>query len=153
MKNKKNQNNVVCVNKKASYTYFTEKNFEAGLVLQSWEVKAIRQGKIDITNSYVSIKDKEAYIVGANIQPIQNLHSSEKKISTRIRKLLLQRTQLNEISKFLHEKSYTVVVMCIFWKKSWCKTKIALAKGKKKFDKRQEKKQNEWEIKKQEIIR
>ena len=70
MKNKKNQNNVVCVNKKASYTYFTEKNFEAGLVLQSWEVKAIRQGKIDITNSYVSIKDKEAYIVGANIQPI-----------------------------------------------------------------------------------
>jgi len=130
---------ILANNKKASYDYFLEEKFEAGLVLQGTEVKSLRDGKCSITEAFVTIdKNKEAWL--------QNMHIPQYKFGTydnhkedRKRKLLLHAEEIEKIEKSLATKGQTIVPVKVYFKKSLVKVQIALAKGKKLYDKRQDK--------------
>ncbi|WMY97013.1 MAG: SsrA-binding protein SmpB [Arsenophonus sp.] len=149
----KSNNKIIIVNKKIKYEYFIYEIFEAGLKLLGWEVKALRAGNVNISNSYIFIKDKEAYIVGLNITP---LHMASLNIiydSARTRKLLLKQKEIDLIFGKINQSGHTVIALSLYWKKAWCKIKIALAKGKNKHDKRFEIKKQEWMMQKNKIIK
>lgn len=152
-KNQKPYIKNIVYNKKVKYNYFIDKTIEAGLVLKGWEIKSIRSYKINIENSYISIKNREVYLVGANIFPL-NLSSIHDCLDhRRMRKLLLKNYEINYLIKKNKIKGCTIVVMSVYLKNSWCKIKIAFAKGKKKFDKRFDIKNREWNIKKSKILK
>ncbi|CAL4320571.1 SsrA-binding protein SmpB [Buchnera aphidicola] len=139
---KKNNKKIISINKKAKFNFFIKKRFIAGISLQGWEVKSIRQRKINISKSYVIVRSHEVYLLNCEIQPLP--HASFFNISrdlTRNRKLLLLKKEiyfiLNEINK---NNRYTIIPISIFWKNSFCKIEIGLALGKKLYDKRNEKK-------------
>lgn len=143
----------IVYNKKIKYNYFINETIEAGLILKGWEVKSIRSFKVSIENSYISIKNKEAYLVGSNIVPLNKYSNGVLNNPKRIRKLLLNSFEINNLFKKMNNKGYTLIVVSIYWKNEWCKIKIALAKGKKKFDKRFDIKNKEWCIKKNRILK
>ncbi|XBC39951.1 MAG: SsrA-binding protein SmpB [Buchnera aphidicola (Chaetogeoica yunlongensis)] len=150
----KKQNCNIIFNKKASYNFFIEETFEAGIVLLGWEVKSLRSKKVNITNSYISFKSKEAYLVGMNIDPI----SSESNFnilneSNRIRKILLKKNEILYLCNKLLKNRLSVIVLSIFFKKNWCKIKIGLAKGKNLKDKREHKKCIEWKKTRSKFLR
>ncbi|USS94297.1 SsrA-binding protein SmpB [Buchnera aphidicola] len=139
---KKNKKKIISFNKKVKFNFFIKKKFVAGIVLQGWEVKSLRQGKINISRSYILLRDNEIYLVNCEIQPLKSaflFHSSQ--FFNRNRKLLLLKKEIhflaNEINK---NNKYTIVPISVFWKNSFCKLNIGLALGKKLYDKRHEKK-------------
>ncbi|MBC7435171.1 MAG: SsrA-binding protein SmpB [Bdellovibrionales bacterium] len=123
-------------NKKASYNYFFEERFEAGMVLQGWEVKALREGKVQLTDGYVVVRDGELFLIGCQINP---LHSASTHISpdnVRTKKLLLHKEQIKRLIGKVEQKGYTLVPINLHWKTGKIKCEIALAKGKAEHDKR-----------------
>jgi SsrA-binding protein len=123
-------------NRKASFLYALDTRYEAGLVLQGWEVVAIRQGQINLANSYVSIKNREAFLIGSHITPLKTC-TTEKKDPQRARKLLLNRKELNKLVGATAQKGMSIVALRLYMKSGKMKLEIALAKGKKSHDKRQ----------------
>ncbi|ANZ22471.1 SsrA-binding protein [Buchnera aphidicola (Diuraphis noxia)] len=141
------------VNKKAYYNYFIEKKFQSGLVLEGWEVKSIRSGKVNITESYITSVFNEMYLCNSLIQP---LSVSSKYIiynPTRKRKLLLNKNEINFLSNKKKNIGYTLVSLSLFWEKSWCKLEFGLAKGKSIQDKRLHIKNKQWKKDKLNIIK
>ncbi|KAH0998305.1 SsrA-binding protein SmpB [Candidatus Tremblaya phenacola] len=131
-------------NNKIPFQYYVEKRLEAGISLQGWEVKALRFKKISINNSYVYIKESEAYIFGASFQPLYFISCSGINYEPlRNRKLLLNKKEIVLLygSVYKH-KGYSIVVESLYWKGSWCKASIVLVKGKKDYDKRNDLKKN-----------
>ena len=127
---------VFATNRQASYQYDLQTRYEAGLVLEGWEVVAIRQGQINITNSYISIKNREAFLIGSHITPLKTA-TSQKTNPERTRKLLLNLKELNKLIGATAQKGMSIVPIKIYDKSGRMKLDIALAKGKKTHDKRQ----------------
>ncbi|RMH22988.1 MAG: SsrA-binding protein SmpB, partial [Gammaproteobacteria bacterium] len=143
-KKAKPTSNTIALNKKARHEYFIEERFEAGIALQGWEVKSLRAGRGQITESYVVIKDGEAFLMGAQITPLPTASTHIHPDPTRTRKLLLHRKELNKLIGATEQKGYTLTALAMYWKKGRAKLEIALAKGKKLHDKRASLKEKDW---------
>lgn len=143
----------IAENRKARHDFALETFFEAGVMLLGWEVKAIRAGKAGIAESYVIIKKGEAWLLGANITPLLSASTHVQTDPFRTRKLLLHKKELNQLIGAVERKGYTIVPVKLYWKKGKVKLEIALAKGKKKHDKRQTVKERDWQRDKQRILK
>lgn len=136
---------TIALNKKAHFEYFIEDEYEAGLVLEGWEVKSLRAGKINLSDSHVIIKYGEAFLLGAQIQPLPTASAHLFPDANRTRKLLLNRRELNQLIGSVERQGYTLVPLALYWKNNRVKIKIALAKGKKTHDKRDTIKDRDWQ--------
>ena len=123
-------------NKKAAFNYFFEERHEAGVVLQGWEVKALREGKVQITDGYVVIKDGELFLIGCQINPLRTASTHVNPEAARTRKLLLKKDDIRRLIGKVEQKGYTLVPLNLHWKNGFVKCDIALAKGKAEHDKR-----------------
>lgn len=146
-------NSTIALNKKARHDYSLEERFEAGLVLQGWEVKAMRAGRAQLKESYVLIKDQEAWLFGAHISPLPSASTHVHPDPTRTRKLLLHARELSKLIGAVERKGYTLVPLALYWKRGRAKLEIALAKGKKAHDKRATEKERDWQREKQRLLR
>jgi SsrA-binding protein len=135
-KDSKNSNSRIADNKKASFNYFFEEKFEAGMVLQGWEVKAIREGKVQLTDGYVVIRDGELYLIGCQINPLKTASTHVNPDSVRTRKLLMHKDEIRRLIGKVEQKGYTLVPLNLHWKTGRVKCEIALARGKAEHDKR-----------------
>lgn len=144
---------TIALNKRARHEYFIEDEIEAGLSLQGWEVKSLRAGKANISDSYVIMRDGEAYLFGATITPLNVASTHVVCDPTRTRKLLLKQRELANLYGQLNRDGYTVVALSLYWKNAWCKIKIGVAKGKKDHDKRDTIKDREWKLDKARIMK
>ncbi len=135
-KNDSSKDARIAENKKALFNYHIEERFEAGLVLQGWEVKALRQGKTQITDGYIVIKDGELFLIGCQINPLRTTSTHVSADATRTRKLLLHKDQIRRLIGKTEQKGYTMVPLNLHWKSGKVKCEIALAKGKAEHDKR-----------------
>ena len=126
----------ITVNKKAFHDYFVEEKFEAGIVLEGWEVKAIRAGRMNIKESHVIIKDGEIYLIGMHISPLATASSHNKHDPIRTRKLLLHAHEIGKLIGKVERAGYTLVPVDLHFVRGRIKLEIGLAKGKKQHDKR-----------------
>jgi len=126
----------IAENKKAAFNYFFEERFEAGMVLEGWEVKAVREGKVQLTDGYVVIRDGELYIIGVLINPLKSASTHVNPEAARTRKLLLHKDEIRRLIGKVEQKGYTLVPLNLHWKNGRIKCEIALAKGKAEHDKR-----------------
>lgn len=145
MTSQKTSDSTIVFNRKAGFDYFIETQFEAGLVLEGWEVKSLRAGKINISDAHIIIKHGEAFLLGAQIQPLQTTSTHTFADPIRTRKLLLNHKELSSLIGGVERQGYTIVPLSLYWKKSKIKIKIALARGKKEHDKRDTIKNREWQ--------
>jgi SsrA-binding protein len=134
----------IAQNRRARFDFFIEDTFEAGIALQGWEVKSLRAGKAQITEAYVIVKNSEAFLLGAHITPMIQTSSHVIADSTRTRKLLLQRRQIDLLMGKVDRAGYTVVPLDLHWTRGRAKLTIGLAKGKKQHDKRGTEKDRDW---------
>ena len=148
-----NSQSTIILNKKARHDYFIEERFEAGLVLEGWEVKSLRAGRAQIRDSHVLLKKAEAWLVGCHISPLETVSTHIHPDPTRSRKLLLNKSELNKLYGKVERKGYTVVPLSLYWKKNKVKCEIALVKGKKMYDKRDTDKKRDWEKQKARIMK
>ncbi|HGN0718307.1 TPA: SsrA-binding protein SmpB [Proteus mirabilis] len=144
---------TIALNKRARHEYFIEDEIEAGLSLQGWEVKSLRAGKANISDSYVIMRDGEAYLFGATITPLNVASTHVVCDPIRTRKLLLKQRELANLYGQINRDGYTVVALSLYWKNAWCKIKIGVAKGKKDHDKRDTIKDREWKLDKARIMK
>lgn len=144
---------TIAQNKRACFEYFIEEEIEAGLSLQGWEVKSLRAGKANLSNSYVTFRNGEAYLFGATLTPLSIASSHVVCDPIRTRKLLLNKRELDSLIGRVNCEGYTVVVLSMYWKNDWCKVKIGIAKGKKEHDKRDDIKDREWQKAKARIMK
>ena len=144
MKTNKEPSTTIAVNKKVRFDYFIEDEYEAGLVLQGWEIKSLRAGKINLSDAHVIVKSGEAWLLGSQIQPLSTASTHLHPESTRTRKLLLKRRELDQLIGRVERQGYTLVPLSLYWKHNKVKIKVALAKGKKMHDKRATTKDREW---------
>lgn len=133
---KKHPTGTIAQNKKARHDYFVEHKFEAGLVLAGWEVKSMRASKVQLVDSYVLLKNGEAWLMGCHITPLAAASTHVIADPTRTRKLLLNQRELEKINTAVQQKGYACVALAIYWKAHLIKCEIALGKGKKEYDKR-----------------
>ena len=152
-KKPKQPSNTIARNKRARFDYQLEDKFEAGLALSGWEVKSLREGKVEIVDTYVLMKSGEAYLVGANITPLSTASTHFVTDPTRTRKLLLHKKELAKILAATQQKGMTCVCTALYWKGHLVKAEVALAKGKQSHDKRQTQKEQDWNRQKQRIVR
>ncbi|MBM7582687.1 SsrA-binding protein [Caldicoprobacter guelmensis] len=127
---------IIAQNKKARHDYFIEETYEAGIVLAGTEVKSVRQGNVNIKDSYAVIKDGEVFLYNMHISPYEkgNIFNRD---PLRTRKLLLHRREINKLTGYVQQKGYTLVPLKVYLKRGWVKIELAVAKGKKSYDKRQ----------------
>lgn len=152
-KKKAQSSRTIALNKRARHDYFIEERFEAGLELQGWEVKSCREGKAQLTDSYVIFKRGEAFLLGSRIQPLPSASTHFVTEPDRTRRLLLKKRELAKLIASVERKGHTVVATAIYWKKHLIKCEIALAKGKAKHDKRETEKRRDWNREKQRLMR
>lgn len=150
---KKTSGSTIAVNKKARHDYFIEQNFECGMVLEGWEVKSLRAGRAQITETYVFLKNGEAWVTGAHFTPLNTASTHIKPDPTRTRKLLLNRKELDRMVGAVERKGYTLVALSLYWSKGRVKLEIGLAKGKKQHDKRASDKDRDWQRQKARILK
>jgi SsrA-binding protein len=156
MANRKNGSQAgttIALNKKARHDYFIEERFEAGIALEGWEVKSLRAGRVQIQDSYVLIKDNEAFLFGALITPLPTASTHIQPDPQRTRKLLLHRRELNRLIGAVERRGYTVVPTALYWKQGKVKVEVGLAKGKQTHDKRAAEKERDWQRQKQRILK
>jgi SsrA-binding protein len=139
--------------KKARHDYFIEQSLEAGLSLEGWEVKSLRDNKVQIKESYVILKNNELFLFGAHISPLKNASTHVNTDPTRTRKLLLNRLEINRIRDKINQKGATVVPLKLYWARGKVKLEIGVAKGKKSHDKRQDIKDRDWQRDKQRTLK
>ena len=149
----KDSSNVIARNKRASFDYDLLDSFEAGVALMGWEVKSLRMGKADLADSYVLMKDGEAWLLGTHIIPLDTASTHYVTDPTRTRKLLLHKRELAKILEATSQKGQTCVCTQLYWKGHLIKARIALAVGKKSHDKRNTEKDRDWNRQKQRIVR
>ena len=140
-------------NKRARYDYFIEDTYEAGLQLEGWEVKSLREGRAQITEGYVHVRDGEGWLIGAHISPLNTTSTHVKADPTRTRKLLLHRKELDRLIGAVERKGYTLVPLNLHWSRGRAKLDIGLSKGKKEHDKRATIKDRDWQRQKARMLR
>ena len=129
-------NTRVADNKKAAFNYFFEERFEAGMVLEGWEVKSLREGKVQLTDGYVVIRNGELFLIGLQIQPLGTASTHISPDKQRTRKLLMHKEEIKRLIGKVEQKGYTLVPVNLHWKNGKVKCEVALAKGKAEHDKR-----------------
>jgi SsrA-binding protein len=152
-KSKKPSGDVIAVNRKARHNYFIEDTFEAGLVLEGWEVKSLRAGNAQLTESYVYIRNSEAWLIGAHFSPLKTASTHINAQPTRSRKLLLHRGELDRLIGAVERKGMALVPLDLHWHKGRAKLNIGMAKGKKQHDKRAADKDRDWQRQKARILK
>jgi len=152
-KSKKPSGNVIAVNRKARHDYFIEDTFEAGLSLEGWEVKCLREGRAQIAEAYVNLRKGEAWLVGAHFSPLTTTSTHIRADPTRSRKLLLHRGELDRLTGAVERKGFALIPLNLHWHKGRAKLDVGLAKGKKQHDKRADKKDQDWQRQKARILK
>ncbi|RJF95415.1 SsrA-binding protein SmpB [Noviherbaspirillum saxi] len=140
-------------NKKAFHDYFIEERFEAGMVLEGWEVKAIRAGRAQLKESYVIVRKGEVFLFGAHISPLAAASTHISPDPVRTRKLLLNGDEIKKLIGKVERSGYTLVPINLHYTKGRIKCEIGLAKGKKQHDKRDSEKQRDWQREQQSILK
>ena len=140
-------------NKKAFHDYFVEERYEAGLVLEGWEVKAIRAGRANIKEAYVVLKGAEPFVIGMHVSPLPTASTHVKPDPTRSRKLLLNAVEIRKLIGKVEQRGYTLVPLDLHYAKGRVKLQIGLAKGKKQYDKRDTEKERDWQREQQRLLR
>ena len=123
-------------NKKAVFNYFIEERFEAGMVLEGWEVKSLREGKVQLTDGYVVVRNGELFVIGCQINPLRTASSHVNPDAVRTKKLLLHKAEIKRLTGKVEQKGYTLVPINLHWKNGRVKCEIGLGKGKAEHDKR-----------------
>lgn len=135
-KKEKPRASTIALNKKARHDYFIEERFEGGLALEGWEVKSLRSGRAQLKEAYVIVKDGELFLLGAHVSPLPSASTHIRPDPRRTRKLLLHREEIRKLVGAVKRRGYTLVPLALYWKRGRAKLEIALAKGKRKHDKR-----------------
>jgi SsrA-binding protein len=143
----------IAENRKAYHDYFIEERFEAGLVLEGWEAKAIRAGRAQLKEAYVVVKNQEVFLIGAHVSPLLTASTHVSPDPVRTRKLLLHAEQIRRLIGKVDQAGYTLVPLDLHYAKGRIKLEIGLAKGKKQYDKRAAEKEKEWSREKQRLMR
>ncbi len=152
-KKPQNTDNTIARNRKARHEFFIEEKFEAGLVLEGWEVKSLREGKAQLSDSYVLIRHGEAWLANALITALKTASTHVVPEPQRDRKLLLNRNELNKLIGAVERKGYTLIPLAMYWKRGKAKVEIALAKGKQMHDKRATMKERDWQRDKERLFK
>jgi SsrA-binding protein len=153
MAKKTDQQASIAQNKKARFDYFIEERLEAGLALQGWEVKSMRAGKAQLTDAFVILREGEAWLLGSHITPLNTASTHVAADAKRIRKLLLNRREIDRLTGLVDRKGYTLVALELYWNKNRAKLAVGLAKGKKQHDKRDSEKDRDWQRDKARILK
>lgn len=140
-------------NKKAFHDYFIEEKYEAGIVLEGWEVKSIRAGRAQIKEAYILIRGGELFLIGSHISPLVTASTHVNPDPVKTRKLLLHASQIRELIGKVERAGYTLIPLDIHYKSGKIKLEVGLARGKKQYDKRETEKRKEWERDKQRLLR
>lgn len=135
---------TIALNRKAKFDYQIDERFEAGLSLMGWEVKSLRASKVQLNDSYVFIRNAEAYLVACHIAPLLSASTHVQTDPMRMRKLLLHRRELNRLVGAVERKGFTLIPMALYWKNGRVKLEVGLGKGKKEHDKRATEKDRDW---------
>ncbi|MFK7160244.1 SsrA-binding protein SmpB [Marinospirillum sp. MEB164] len=152
-KKKKVDSNTIAVNRKARHEYHIEETIEAGVVLAGWEVKSLRAGKCQLTDTYILIKDQEAWLLGSHITPLNTASTHVVADPTRTRKLLMHRKEIAKLLGQINQKGFTCVPLSLYWKGNKVKCQLAVVKGKQLHDKRASDKDRDWNRQKGRIMR
>ncbi len=145
--------NTIGLNKKARFDYTLEDRFEAGIVLEGWEVKSLRAGRLQLRDTYVLVRKGEAWLLNAIITPLDSASTHISPVSQRTRKLLLHRHELNKLQGAVERKGEALIPTAMYWIKGRAKLQFALAKGKKEFDKRNTEKDRDWKREKERLFK
>lgn len=150
---RKEANRTIAENRKARHDYFIEDTLEAGLMLQGWEVKSLRDGRANIREGYAVIRNGEAWLVGANFSPLPAASTHVVPDPVRSRKLLLNRRELDRLVGAVERGGYTLVPLSLYWKNGRAKLALGLARGKKQHDKRASDRERDWDRQRQRLLR
>lgn len=150
---KSSNSSTIVLNKKARHDFSLGERFEAGIILEGWEVKSLRAKKVQIRDSYVFIKNNEAWLSSTVITPLETVSTHFSPEPQRMRKLLLHRDEITKLISAVERKGYTLVATAMYWKKGRAKLEIALAKGKKEHDKRASEKDRDWKREKARMLK
>jgi SsrA-binding protein len=145
--------NTIAQNKRARFEFFIEESFEAGLALEGWEVKSLRAGKAQLTESYVTLRNGQAWLLGAHVTPLNTVSTHIHPDPTRTRKLLLHRHEIDRLTGLVERRGYALVALELYWKDGKAKLAVGLAKGKKQHDKRATEKDRDWERDKARVLK
>ena len=145
MAKKSDRPSPIAQNKKARFDYFIEERLEAGLALQGWEVKSMRAGKAQLTDAFVILREGEAWLLGSHVTPLTTASTHVLADPKRMRKLLLNRREIDRLTGLVDRKGYTLVALELYWSKNKAKLAVGLAKGKKQHDKRDTEKDRDWQ--------
>jgi SsrA-binding protein len=144
---------TIALNKRARFEYSIEERFEAGIALEGWEVKALREGRVQFADSYVLLKDNEAFLFGCLINPLPTVSTHITPDPTRTRKLLLHRREIDRLVGAVDRRGYTVVPTAMYWSRGRVKVEVGMAKGKRQHDKRKTQKDRDWSRQKARIMK
>ena len=144
---------TIALNRKAKHDYTLHEHFNAGIALQGWEVKSLRDGRLQLKESYVIIRSNEVWLVGAHISPLSTASTHIEPNPRRDRKLLLNRKEINKLIGATQQKGFTLVPLRLYWHRNKAKCEFALAKGKKQHDKRASTKERDWDRDKARIMK
>ena len=150
---KQSESSTIALNKKSRHDFILGERYEAGLALEGWEVKSLRAGRVQLRDSYVIIKDGEAWLLGALITPLPTASTHIQPDPQRTRKLLLHREELNKLIGAVERKGYALIPTAMYWKRGRAKLEIALAKGKQAHDKRASERERDWSREKQRLLK
>lgn len=153
MNKKAKSDATIAINRKAHHEYSIEERYEAGIALHGWEVKSLREGRIQIDQSYVIVKNGEVWLLGAQITPLQTVSTHIHPDPIRTRKLLLHQREISRLIGNVERKGYTLTPLKMYWKGNHVKLEIGLAKGKKLYDKRATEKERDWQRDKQRALK
>lgn len=153
MKKTSTTNTNIATNRKAHHEYFIEDRFEAGLALQGWEVKSLREGRVQLDQAYILLKQGEAWLFGSLITPLQTVSTHIEPDPQRSRKLLLHARELAKLIGSVDRRGYTLIPLNLYWKNNRVKLELGLAKGKKLHDKRATEKERDWQREKQRLFK
>jgi SsrA-binding protein len=143
----------IAINKKARHDYWITTRYEVGLVLEGWEMKSIRAGRVQIGSGYIHLHRSEAFLSGVVISPLTGASSHVDPVPTRDRKCLLHRRELDKLLVATERKGLTLVPTTLYWRHGRVKLEIGLAQGKKKHDKRSSQKERQWGRQKQRLLK
>ncbi len=144
---------AIIQNKKARFDYTIEDKYEAGLVLQGWEVKSVREGRAQITESHIFVRDGELFLLNAQIVPLSTASTHERPQPTRTRKLLMHKKEIMRMIGLIERAGYTLVPLDLHFKNGKVKLTIGLAKGKRKYEKRAEESKRDWKREQQRLLK
>ena len=144
---------TIALNKRARFEYTIEERFETGIALEGWEVKALREGRVQFADSYVLLKDNEAFLFGCLINPLPTVSTHITPDPTRTRKLLLHRREIDRLAGAVDRRGFTVVPTALYWSHGKVKVEVGMAKGKRQHDKRKTQKDRDWTRQKARIMK